>query len=222
MPDDQKPRDPVTENQDVLKGKPVKAFIFQDHEAHIKVHQTAMQDPIIQQLIGQNPQAQMLQGAMMAHIAEHVGFAYRNKIELALGVSLPNPEDEMPPAMEKEISRLMAEAATQVLAESKVMAAQQQAQQNAQDPVLQMQMQELEIKKQELQLRAQKIQIDGAAKADELNLKKQEMEARAEMDIVKLKAEAERHEANQQLEGARLGVDIAKSKDQMRKAKEPK
>jgi hypothetical protein len=181
-----------------------------------------MQDPIIQQLIGQNPQAQMLQGAMMAHIAEHVGFAYRNKIELALGVSLPNPEDEMPPAMEKEISRLMAEAATQVLAESKVMAAQQQAQQNAQDPVLQMQMQELEIKKQELQLRAQKIQIDGAAKADELNLKKQEMEARAEMDIVKLKAEAERHEANQQLEGARLGVDIAKSKDQMRKAKEPK
>jgi hypothetical protein len=222
MPDDQKPRDPVTENQDVLKGKPVKAFIFQDHEAHIKVHQTAMQDPIIQQLIGQNPQAQMLQGAMMAHIAEHVGYAYRNKIELALGVSLPNPEDEMPPAMEKEISRLMAEAATQVLAESKVMAAQQQAQQNAQDPVLQMQMQELEIKKQELQLRAQKIQIDGAAKADELNLKKQEMEARAEMDIIKLKAETEKHQANQQLEGARLGVDIAKSKDQMRKAKEPK
>jgi hypothetical protein len=222
MPDDQKPHDPVTENQDVLKGKPLKAFIFQDHEAHIKVHQSAMQDPIIQQLIGQNPQAQMIQGAMMAHIAEHVGYAYRNKIELALGVSLPNPEDELPPAMEKEISRLMAEAATQVLAESKVMAAQQQAQQNAQDPVLQMQMQELEIKKQELQLKAQKIQIDGAAKADELNLKKQEMESRAELDIVKLKAEAEKHQSNQQLEGARLGVDIAKTKDQMRKGKEPK
>ena len=191
MPDDQKPKDPVTENQDALKGKPLKAFIYQDHESHIKVHTAAMQDPIVQQLIGQNPQVQIIQGAMQAHVAEHVGFAYRQKIEQALGVSLPNPEDEMPADMEREISRLMAEAAPQVLAESQAMAAQQQAKQNAQDPVLQIQMQELELKKQDLQLKAQKmqmenatrtqkIQIDGAAKADELGLKKQEIEARVE------------------------------------------
>jgi hypothetical protein len=186
LEEDQKPKDPVTENQNVLKGKPLKAFSYQDHEAHIKVHQMAMQDPIVQQLIGQNPMAQVIQSAMQAHIAEHVGYAYRNKIELALGVALPSSEDELPDEMEKEISRLMAEAAPQVLAESQAMAAQQQAQQNAQDPVLQMQMQELELKKQELQLKAQKLQVDGAAKMDELAMKKQEIEAKAQLDMVKI------------------------------------
>ena len=190
LEEDQKPKDPVTENQNVLKGKPLKAFPYQDHEAHIKVHQMAMQDPIVQQLIGQNPMAQSLQSAMQAHVAEHVGYAYRNKIEIALGVALPNSEDELPDEMEKEISRLMAEAAPQVLAESQAMAAQQQAQQNAQDPILQMQMQELELKKQELQLKAQKIQIDGAAKMDELGMKKQEIEAKAQLEMVKLSQDA--------------------------------
>jgi hypothetical protein len=190
LEEDQKPKDPVTENQNVLKGKPLKAFPYQDHEAHIKVHQMAMQDPIVQQLIGQNPMAQVLQSAMQSHIAEHVGYAYRNKIEIALGVALPNSEDELPDEMEKEISRLMAEAAPQVLAESQAMAAQQQAQQNAQDPILQMQMQELELKKQELQLKAQKIQIDGAAKMDELGMKKQEIEAKAQLEMVKLSQDA--------------------------------
>ena len=190
LEEDQKPKDPVTENQNVLKGKPLKAFSYQDHEAHIKVHQMAMQDPIVQQLIGQNPMAQVIQSAMQAHIAEHVGYAYRNKIELALGVALPSSEDELPDEMEKEISRLMAEAAPQVLAESQAMAAQQQAQQNAQDPVLQMQMQELELKKQELQLKAQKLQVDGAAKMDELAMKKQEIEAKAQLDMVKISQDA--------------------------------
>lgn len=190
LEEDQKPKDPVTENQNVLKGKPLKAFPYQDHEAHIKVHQMAMQDPIVQQLIGQNPMAQVLQSAMQSHIAEHVGYAYRNKIEIALGVALPNSEDELPDEMEKEISRLMAEAAPQVLAESQAMAAQQQAKQNAQDPILQMQMQELELKKQELQLKAQKIQIDGAAKMDELGMKKQEIEAKAQLEMVKLSQDA--------------------------------
>ena len=190
LEEDQKPKDPVTENQNVLKGKPLKAFPYQDHEAHIKVHQMAMQDPIVQQLIGQNPMAQSLQSAMQAHVAEHVGYAYRNKIEIALGVALPSSEDELPDEMEKEISRLMAEAAPQVLAESQAMAAQQQAQQNAQDPILQMQMQELELKKQELQLKAQKIQIDGAAKMDELGMKKQEIEAKAQLEMVKLSQDA--------------------------------
>jgi hypothetical protein len=190
LEEDQKPKDPVTENQNVLKGKPLKAFPYQDHEAHIKVHQMAMQDPIVQQLIGQNPMAQSLQSAMQAHVAEHVGYAYRNKIEIALGVALPNSEDDLPDEMEKEISRLMAEAAPQVLAESQAMAAQQQAQQNAQDPILQMQIQELELKKQELQLKAQKIQIDGAAKMDELGMKKQEIEAKAQLEMVKLSQDA--------------------------------
>jgi hypothetical protein len=236
MEDDEKPKDPITENQNALRGKPLKAFPFQDHEAHIKVHQSAMQDPIVQQLIGQNPQAQAIMGAMQAHIAEHVGYAYRNKIELALGVSLPDAEDELPPEMEKEISRLMAEASTQVLQESKAMVAQQQAQQNAQDPVLQMQMQELQIKQQELQikqqklqqdaqLQAQKMQIDGAAKADELGLKKQELESKMEMEMVKLteqnKAKAREMQSREQLEGTRIGVDIAKTKHQFN-SKKPK
>ena len=214
LEEDQKPKDPVTENQNVLKGKPLKAFSYQDHEAHIKVHQMAMQDPIVQQLIGQNPMAQVIQSAMQAHIAEHVGYAYRNKIELALGVALPSSEDELPDEMEKEISRLMAEAAPQVLAESQAMAAQQQAQQNAQDPVLQMQMQELELKKQELQLKAQKLQVDGAAKMDELTMKKQEIEAKAQLEMIKLSQK-------QQLDGTKLGVEIAKSRrEMMKKTKE--
>ena len=222
LEEDQKPKDPVTENQNVLKGKPLKAFSYQDHEAHIKVHQMAMQDPIVQQLIGQNPMAQVIQSAMQAHIAEHVGYAYRNKIELALGVSLPSEEDQLPDEMEKEISRLMAEAAPQVLAESQAMAAQQQAQQNAQDPVLQMQMQELELKKQELQLKAQKMQVDGAAKMDELAMKKQEIEAKAQLDFIKTTKEINENRENrqlkQQLDGAKLGVDIAK--EMMKKTKE--
>ena len=199
LEEDQKPKDPVTENQNVLKGKPLKAFSYQDHEAHIKVHQMAMQDPIVQQLIGQNPMAQVIQSAMQAHIAEHVGYAYRNKIELALGVSLPSEEDQLPDEMEKEISRLMAEAAPQVLAESQAMAAQQQAQQNAQDPVLQMQMQELELKKQELQLKAQKMQVDGAAKMDELAMKKQEIEAKAQLDMVKISQDMTKNLENLQI-----------------------
>jgi len=199
LEEDQKPKDPVTENQNVLKGKPLKAFSYQDHEAHIKVHQMAMQDPIVQQLIGQNPMAQVIQSAMQAHIAEHVGYAYRNKIELALGVALPSSEDELPDDMEKEISRLMAEAAPQVLAESQAMAAQQQAQQNAQDPVLQMQMQELQLKAQELQLKAKKIQVDGAAKMDELAMKKQDLEAKAQLEMVKITQDMTKNRENLQI-----------------------
>ena len=219
MPDDQKPKDPVTENQDALRGKPMKAFQYQDHEAHIKVHQSAMNDPIVQQLVGQNPQAQAIMGAMQAHIAEHVGYAYRQKIELALGVALPNEEDELPAEMEKEVSRLMAEASVQVLQESKAAAAQQQAQQNAQDPVLQMQMQELQIKQGELDLKKQKLQVEGAAKVDELNLKKQELESKAELEMVKIthtsQQKGQELKLKEQLEGTKIGVDIARSKHQM-------
>ena len=175
LEEDQKPTDPVSENQNALRGKPLKAFIYQDHEAHIKVHTSAMNDPLVQQLIGQNPQAQAIMGSMQAHIAEHVGYAYRQKIEIALGISLPGEEDQLPEAMEKEISRLMAEAATQVLAESQAQVAQQQAQQNAQDPVLQIQMQDSATKAKEAEIKEKKVMADAAAKADEIRIKEEQI-----------------------------------------------
>jgi hypothetical protein len=213
LEDDQKPTDPVTENMNALKGKPLKAFIYQDHESHIKVHQSAMTDPIVQQLIGQNPQAPVIMAAMQSHIAEHVGYAYRQKIELALGVALPNPEDEMPEDMEKEISRLMAEAAPQVLAQSKAMVAQQQAQQNAQDPILQLQMQELQIKQKEVDLKEKKVMADAAAKADELEIQKQKIESTekiAGMNATLKDLQAKQAlQARQEESGAKLGLDLA-------------
>ena len=220
LEEDQKPTDPVSENQNVLRGKPLKAFAYQDHESHIKVHQAAMTDPVVMQLIGQNPQAQAIMGAMQAHIAEHVGYAYRNKIQMALGFPLPDQEDELPPEMEREISRLMAEASVQVLTESKAMVAQQQAQQNQQDPVLQMQMQELQIKQGELQIKQQetalkqkKVTIDAAAKADELKLKEAEIKSReaiAGLNAQVRVAQEDKSRANQEKEFAvKTGVDMA-------------
>ncbi len=219
MEEDQKPTDPVTENMNALKGKPLKAFQYQDHEAHIKVHTSAMQDPVIMQLVGQNPQAQMIMGAMQAHIAEHVGYAYRNKIEMSLGVSLPNPEDELPNDVEKEISRLMAEASVQVLNESKAMMAQQQAQQNAQDPVLQIQMQELQLRAKEVGIKEAKLKVDAAAKADELKLKEADMQLKAQLESMKVgaKAAAEKDasEVQQQIQGLKIGSEIGYRKQQL-------
>lgn len=206
LEDDQKPKDPVTENMNVLKGTPLKAFIFQDHESHIAVHQSMMTDPIVQQLIGQNPQANMIAQSMQAHIAEHVGYAYRQKIEERLGIALPSPEDEMPEAMEKEISRLMAQAAPQILAQSKAIMAQQQAQQNAQDPVLQLQMQEIQIKKQEADTKAQKVQVDAQAKAQALQLKAQELQAKMKQDGMRAGADIAGKKAQ-------IGMDLARAKE---------
>ena len=212
LEDDQKPKDPVTENMNVLKGKPLKAFIYQDHEAHIAVHQSAAQDPLVQQLIGQNPQAQAIQAALAAHIAEHVGYAYRQKMEAAMGVQLPMPDEEMPEDLEKQMSKMLAMAAPQVLAQSKAMVAQQQAQQNAQDPVLQMQMQELQIKKQDSDTKAKKVAADAAAKADELALKREEMGA-------KMNLEGRKFVAQNEIEGVKLAGDIVKAR---REAAQPK
>jgi len=219
LEEDQKPTDPVTENMNALKGKPLKAFQYQDHEAHIKVHTSAMQDPIIMQLVGQNPMAQQIMGAMQAHIAEHVGYAYRTKIELSLGVSLPNPEDELPNDVEKEISRLMAEASVQVLNESKAMMAQQQAQQNAQDPVLQIQMQELQLRAKEVGIKETKLKVDAAAKADELKLKEADMQLKAQIESMKVgakvAAEKDASEVQQQIQGLKIGSDIGYRKQQL-------
>jgi len=225
MEEDQKPTDPVSENQNVLRGKPLKAFAFQDHEAHIKVHQMAMQDPIVQQLIGQNPQAQAIMGAMQAHIAEHVGYAYRNKIELALGVALPNQEDELPPEMEREISRLMAEAAPQVLQESQAAVAQKQAQQNAQDPVLQLQARELAIKEKDVSIKERKLMADAAAKADELNLKRDKIlsdeKIAAMKETVKSTQDDKNRIAKEKEFAIATGVDMAHKRALLLKPNKP-
>lgn len=207
LPEDQKPKDPVSENMAVLKGEPLKAFQYQDHESHIKVHMSAMQDPIVMQLVGQNPRAPQIQAAMMAHIAEHVGFAYRQKIEQQLGMPLPPQDEKLPPQMELALSQMMAQAAQQVLQQNQAMAAQQQAQQQAQDPVLQMQQQELAIKAQEVAVKEKKVAADAAAKADELALKEKQLQIDAAYKTDKLEADQER-------DGVRMGIDIAKSKAQ--------
>jgi hypothetical protein len=210
LEDDQKPKDPVTENMNVLKGKPLKAFIYQDHEAHIAVHQSAMQDPLVAQLIGQNPQAQAIMQAMQAHIAEHVGYAYRLKIEAALGVQLPAPDQEMPQDIEKEMSKMMAMAAPQVLAQSKAMMAQQQAQQQAQDPIIQMQMQELQLKEREVAIKEKKVMADAASKADELQLKRDQL-------AVDAAAKADELEQKGQIEGMKLAGDVVKTRQASKK-----
>ena len=178
LEDDHKPQDPVTENMGVLKGKPVKAFMYQDHEAHIKVHQMAMEDPLIQQMIGQNPQAQAIQSAMMSHIAEHLGYAYRQKIEAAMGAPLPDPEDTIPQNLEVQISQLVAKAAPQVLAQSQSLVAQQQAQKNAQDPVMQAQLIDQQVKQGELERKKAKDLADNAFREQELELKAAELHSR--------------------------------------------
>jgi len=173
--DDMTPRDPVSENMNFLTGKPNKAFIYQDHDAHIATHTSMMQDPIVMGQLGQNPMAQQMQAAMMAHIAEHVAFQYRSKLEQRLGATLPKPNIEMPEEVEVQLSKLVAQAAQQLLQIDKNEAAQKQAQQQMQDPVMQMQQAELQIKQQDAQTKAQKVQGELAIKQAELQLKAQEV-----------------------------------------------
>lgn len=169
--DDLTPRDPISENMAFLTGKPTKAFIYQDHDAHIAVHTTMMQDPMVMGQMGQNPMAQQMQAAIMAHVAEHIAFQYRTKIEQRLGATLPMPNIEMPEEIEVQLSKLVAEAAKQLLDINKNQAAQQQAQQQMQDPVMQMQQAELQLKQQDSQTKAQKVQGELAIRQAELQLK---------------------------------------------------
>lgn len=220
LEDDRTPQDPITENMNVLKLKPVKAFMYQDHEAHIKVHMAAVQDPLIQQMMGQNPQAPMIQQSMMAHIAEHLGFAYRNKIQEALGADLPMPDDKLDPAVEVQLSRLVAQAAPMVLQNSQGQVAQQaaaaQAQQNQQDPVIQMQQAELQLKAAELELKKAKIAADAATQADKLELEREKVSAQFELEGMKLGMKSQFDQAKaasaNEIEGVRMGADIAKTK----------
>jgi len=216
--DDEKPRDPVSENMDVLTGKPVKAFIYQDHEAHIVVHMAAMQDPKIGQMVGQSPMANQMMGAMAAHIQEHVAFEYRRQLEEQLGVPYPAPDQDMPEELEVQISRLAAAGAQKLLARNQAEASQQQAQQVAQDPIVQMQQAELAIKQAELQRKTTKDQLDAAAKADQLEIEKQRIEAQKEIAGMQVGAKAAKDKADlnakMELEGIRLGSQIAQQRAQ--------
>ena len=180
--DDMKPRDPVSENMAIITGKPVKAFIYQDHDAHIAVHTAMMQDPKIMGQIGQNPQAQAMQAAIMAHVAEHVAFQYRAQLQERLGATLPEPNAEIPKELEVQLSKVVAQAAAQLLQIHQGEAAQAQAQAQAQDPIVQMQQAELQIKKKEADMKALKIKGDLQIKAEELSLKAQDQAAKGGED----------------------------------------
>jgi len=219
--DDMVPVDPVQENQNILNMKPVKAFMEQNHEAHIQAHMAAMQNPKIMQLLQQNPQAPAMQAAMMAHINEHLGFEYRKQVEQQVGV-LPGEEanKKTTPEMADRIAIAVAQASQQITQRDQQQAKQQQAQQQMQDPLVQMQMQELQLRQQDLQLKAQKQQVDAAAKADQIRIEEARIAAQREIAAMQVGATAaaarDKLAKQQELEGAKLGVEIAKHKAQMR------
>jgi hypothetical protein len=195
--EEEKPKDPVTENMNIINGKPVKAFLYQDHKAHIAVHKAAMDDPMIQQMVGQNPKAQAIQAAAMAHLNEHIAFEYRRQLEEQLGVDLPDPEQQVPEEIEFQLSPLMAKAAEQLLAKNQGQAQQQQAQQQAQDPLIQMQQAELQLKAQEVQMKAEKTKADIAA------------------EQARLQIETMRIESQERIAGAQIGAKAAQDKDNL-------
>jgi hypothetical protein len=219
--DDATPVDPVQENQNALTGKPNKAFLEQDHQAHIAVHTSMLQNPKVMGLIQSTPQGQAIVAAMMAHINEHLAFAYRKEVEASIGLLLPTEEQEknMSPEVAAQVAQLSAQASTRLTQQAQAQAAQQQAQQQAQDPIIQMQQQELQIKMQELQLKAQKQQIDAAAKADQLKIEEARIAAQREIAAMQVGATAaaakDKLQKHQLLEGAKLGADIAKNRAQM-------
>ena len=218
LEEDMKPTDPVTENQHILKGEPAKAFLHQDHQSHIQVHMSMMQNPVIAQLIGQNPRAPMIQAALTAHVAEHVGFMMRQKIEQQLGMPLPPEDEKLPPQVEIALSAMMAQASQQVLMQDQAKAAQQQAQQQQQDPVVQMQMQELQLKGKEVELKEKKMLIDAAIAADKQELEEQKVSGNLELEALRVGAQINESKNKAQFDqehaGVKLGVDIAKSKAQ--------
>jgi hypothetical protein len=220
--EDQTPRDPVSENMSFLTGKPTKAFIHQDHDAHIAVHTSMMQDPLIMGQIGQTPMAQQMQGAIMAHIAEHLAFQYRQKVQEQLGATLPAPDAQLDNNVEVQVSKLVAQAATQLLAMDKAKAAQQQAMQQAQDPIIQMQQAELQIKKQEAGIKALKVKGDLQLKAEELSLKAQESAARTgedpQMAAMRLQQEIAQAQELHGLEMAAKQMELQQAQAQQQQA----
>jgi hypothetical protein len=240
--DDLKPIDPISENMGFLTGKPTKAFMYQDHDAHLQAHLSFLQDPMIMQTVGQNPMAQQIMGAVMAHVMEHTAFKYRREIEKQLGAALPpppsaeDPDTYLPPQIEVQLSQLAAAAASQLLQKDVAEAQAQQAAQQAQDPLVQMQMMDLQIKQMEAetkkmkaememqiqvaeqQRRSQKDLIDAAAKEDDLRLRQAEIASRTELESARLGVDIQKHraemEASQLTEGAKMGLEIARSRDE--------
>jgi hypothetical protein len=225
--DDQSPVDPITENQNILKGKPVKAFIEQDHEAHIAVHMSAIQDPKLQQMLQGNPMAEAMMAAGMAHVSEHLGFQYRKDIEKALGVTLPTEEQNktMPPEIAAQVAQMSAQAAQRLLMQHQQEAAQQQAQEAAQDPVVQMQMQELQLKQQEIQRKMQKDMVDAQLKQQQLQVEQARIAAQEKIAGMQVGAKAthSRNELNarMQAEGVKIGMQAAKDRRDDRRAQQP-
>ena len=218
LEEDMKPTDPVTENQHILKGEPAKAFLHQDHQSHIQVHMAMLQDPTIAQLIGQNPRAPMIQAALTAHVAEHVGFMMRQKIEQQLGLPLPPEGEQLPVNVEIALSAMMAQAANQVLQQDQAKAAQQQAMQQMQDPVVQMQQAELQLRAKEIELKEKKIMLDAATAADKQELEEQKVAGNLELEALRVGAQINESKNKAQFEqeraGVQMGIDIAKSKEQ--------
>jgi hypothetical protein len=221
LQEDHKPRDPISENMDAMQGKPLKAFITQDQDAHIMSHTNFLQDPMTAQVMGQNPMAQQITASLQAHIAEHYGFKYRQMIEQQLGAPLPylkEDEDEIPEEYEVQISRLVAQASTQLLQQNQAQAAQQQAQEQAQDPIIQMQMQELQIKAQEQQRKAAKDQMDAQLEMEKIALEREKMENTMDLEGHKLGAkmakERDAADRKEEYDGTKLGVDMAKTKEE--------
>ena len=223
LEEDQKPKDPVAENMAVLKGEPIKAFEQQDHTAHIAVHTSMMQDPTVMQLIGQNPKAPQIQAALTAHIAEHVGFQYKLQLEKQLGMSIPKEDEPLPTEIANAMAGMMAQAAQQMLQQNQAQAAQQAAQQQAQDPLIQMQQQELQLKQQEiqakiqmdqqrLQMETQKMQQDFQLKQQAAQLDAQRMVADMTAKSDKLELDTEKMRSDKELEGMRIGAQINESK----------
>jgi len=188
LEDDQKPRDPISENMNAITGKPLKAFIYQDQDAHLATHNAFLQDPQVAEMIGQNPNAQQITGALQAHIAEHFAFRYRQQIEQQLGAPIPymsedDIDEQLPEDYEVQLSRLVAQAAQQLTQQNQTAAAEQQAQQQAEDPIIQMQKQELQIKHEEVQRKSQKDQLDAQSKQQQIELEKQRITGQQQMDL---------------------------------------
>jgi len=221
LQEDQKPKDPISENIDALMGKPLKAFIYQDQDAHIMAHTNFLQDPTTAATIGQNPMANQITASLQAHIAEHFGFKYRQQIEQQLGAPLPylkDEEDTIPEDYEVQISRLVAQASTQLLQQNQAQAAQQQAAQQMQDPIIQMQMQELELKSKEIDRKIQKDQVDAALRQEQLDIDRERVEIQGELEGTKLGAkiakEKDEMDRKEQIEGTKMGIEMAHKKDQ--------
>ena len=221
LPDDIKPKDPVSENMAILKQEPVKAFMYQDHEAHIQVHMSAMQDPKIQQIVGQSPFAGAIQSAMAAHITEHVAFQYRKEIQLQLGVEMPSEDQPLPEDTEEEISRLAADAAQKLLGKNQAEVAQQQAEEAAKDPLTVIQQRELQIKEAELKHKIEmdraSLDLDATTKIGNLDLQAERIKSenkRAGASIgARIATELDKEQRKDKREGAKLGLEIAKELD---------